>query len=436
MQVSLSSWAPVVHPGLPVSCLLPTLRTVLIASADEGLRGRLHGALAKLRWQVYEAAGGADAMAQLDQLQPEALFVDGWLPDLQVEEFAELVRGQYPEMDLLRIDGLLLNVAARSPRRHELLQVLREVSEGNESEEARLPERSALRTPAGAEAGGYVQGEWLRRPIEVADDVARTKPTARIDGFLPEMVGGSAAMAELGKMVRLVAPRSTTVLIEGETGTGKELVAKALHRLSSRANKPFLALNCAAIPEALLEAELFGHTRGAFTGAVRSRTGRIEAADGGTLFLDEIGEMPLALQAKMLRFLECGELQRVGDNEPTYVDVRVIAATHQLLEARAEAQTFRLDLYHRLAVFPIDVPTLRSRVDDIPLLAQHFVGLLGRGSELKQISEAAMQLLCDHLWPGNVRELAHVIERAVILAEASPMIGPEEIRVRKRDRST
>lgn len=243
-------------------------------------------------------------------------------------------------------------------------------------------------------------------------------------------------MAELGKMVRLVAPRSTTVLIEGETGTGKELVAKALHRLSSRANKPFLALNCAAIPEALLEAELFGHTRGAFTGAVRSRTGRIEAADGGTLFLDEIGEMPLALQAKMLRFLECGELQRVGDNEPTYVDVRVIAATHQLLEARAEAQTFRLDLYHRLAVFPIDVPTLRSRVDDIPLLAQHFVGLLGRGSELKQISEAAMQLLCDHLWPGNVRELAHVIERAVILAEASPMIGPEEIRVRKRDRST
>lgn len=154
------------------------------------------------------------------------------------------------------------------------------------------------------------------------------------------------------------------------------------------------------------------------------------------LFLDEIGEMPLALQAKMLRFLECGELQRVGDNEPTYVDVRVIAATHQLLEERAEAQTFRLDLYHRLAVFPIDVPTLRSRVDDIPLLAQHFVGLLGRGSELKQISEAAMQLLCDHLWPGNVRELAHVIERAVILAEASPMIGPEEIRVRKRDRST
>ena len=155
------------------------------------------------------------------------------------------------------------------------------------------------------------------------------------------MVGASAGMMELGRMIRLVAPRSTTVLIEGETGTGKEVVAKALHRLSARNSKSFTVLNCAAIPEALLEAELFGHTRGAFTGAVQSRTGRIEAAHGGTLFLDEIGEMPLALQAKMLRFLECGELQRVGDNETMRVDVRVIAATHQPLEKRSDEGTFR-----------------------------------------------------------------------------------------------
>jgi transcriptional regulator with GAF, ATPase, and Fis domain len=148
-----------------------------------------------------------------------------------------------------------------------------------------------------------------------------------------------------------VAPRSTTGLIEGETGTGKEVVAKALHRLGERANKPFAVLNCAAIPEALLEAELFGHTRGAFTGAVQSRTGRIEAAHGGTLFLDEIGEMPVALQAKMLRFLECGELQRVGDNETLRVDVRVIAATHQPLEQRAAERTFRLDLYYWLRLW-------------------------------------------------------------------------------------
>ena len=159
---------------------------------------------------------------------------------------------------------------------------------------------------------------------------------------LPEMVGESQQMLELARLIRLVAPRLTTVLIEGETGTGKELVAHAVHQLSQRAGKPFVVLNCAAIPESLLEAELFGHTRGAFTGAVQSRTGRIEAAHGGTLFLDEIGEMPLALQAKMLRFLESGELQRVGGNETVRVEVRVIAATHEPLQQRADEHAFRL----------------------------------------------------------------------------------------------
>jgi transcriptional regulator with GAF, ATPase, and Fis domain len=184
-------------------------------------------------------------------------------------------------------------------------------------------------------------------------EVAR--PAVQKEPMLPEMIGASEPMRELARLIRLVAPRSTTVLIEGETGTGKEVVARALHRLSERAGKPFAVLNCAAIPEALLEAELFGHTRGAFTGAVQSRTGRIEAAHGGTLFLDEIGEMPMALQAKMLRFLECGELQRVGDNETMRVDVRVIAATHQPLEKLATSvgveRTFRLDLYYWLRMW-------------------------------------------------------------------------------------
>ncbi len=275
----------------------------------------------------------------------------------------------------------------------------------------------------------------MGRPGDANGAFERCLEPAADDEFLPEMIGSSAAMRELGRLVRLVAPRSTTVLIEGDTGTGKELVAKALHRLSLRANRPFIVLNCAAIPEALLEAELFGHTRGAFTGAVRSRTGRIEAADGGTLFLDEIGEMPLALQAKMLRFLECGELQKVGENEPSHVDVRVIAATHQPLEQRAEEQTFRLDLYHRLAVFPIDVPPLLSRMEDLPLLAEHFLGLLGRGASPKHLSEAALKTLCEHRWPGNVRELMHVLERALILSGANPEIREDNIRLRKRDRS-
>jgi transcriptional regulator with GAF, ATPase, and Fis domain len=255
------------------------------------------------------------------------------------------------------------------------------------------------------------------------------RPLEAVAG-LPEMVGESAPMRELAKMIRLVAPRSATVLIEGETGTGKEIVAKALHRLSERAGKPFVVLNCAAIPESLLEAELFGHTRGAFTGAVQSRTGRIEAAHGGTLFLDEIGEMPLALQAKMLRFLECGELQKVGENEMMRVDVRVIAATHQPLEQRSEERTFRLDLYHRLAVFPLEVPALRDRMEDLPQLVEFFLGQMGREMPRKGISAAAMESLTRHSWPGNVRELMHVLQRAAILADDRAQIGVEDIRVR------
>jgi transcriptional regulator with GAF, ATPase, and Fis domain len=245
---------------------------------------------------------------------------------------------------------------------------------------------------------------------------------------LPEMVGESPAMLELARLVRLVAPRSASVLIEGETGTGKELVAKAVHRLSARASKPFAVLNCAAIPEALLEAELFGHTRGAFTGAVQSRTGRIEAAHGGTLFLDEIGEMPLALQAKMLRFLESGELQRVGDNEILKVDVRVVAASHQPLRQRAKEKVFRLDLYHRLAVFPVSIPALRDRMEDVPTLAEFLLGKLGEEMPVKRLSAGAAKRLMEYDWPGNVRELGHVLERGTILAEDRREIAREEIR--------
>ena len=249
---------------------------------------------------------------------------------------------------------------------------------------------------------------------------------------IPGLIGESAPMRELTHLIRLVAPRHSTVLIEGETGTGKEVVASAIHRLSSRSSKPLTVLNCAAIPDALLEAELFGHTRGAFTGAVQSRTGRIEAAHGGTLFLDEIGELPLAVQAKLLRFLECGELQRVGDNEVTRVDVRVIAATHRDLEQRVVDGAFRLDLYHRLAVFPLDVPALRERLDDLPALANHLLARLGADAPRKSLSPCALHALGQHVWPGNVRELAHVLERAVILAADAPQIMAEHIRCRRR----
>jgi DNA-binding NtrC family response regulator len=401
---------------------------------------------------VREAGGGAEAMAFLEESRPEALLVDSWLPDLEVGEFAGQIRQMYPSMELLRVDGATDNGTVRSPRRNELLHALREAQETPMNDTA-VWAAAPIGVPVYGGVGAPVAGvsassrgmvdvargrqfatplpqavETGRRGAVVSDAAVAPAIAPRAPGMLPELVGASESMQELAGLIRMVAPRSTTVLIEGETGTGKEVVARALHRLSLRAARPFAVLNCAAIPEALLEAELFGHTRGAFTGAVQSRTGRIEAADGDTLFLDEIGEMPLALQAKMLRFLECGELQRVGDNETVRVDVRVIAATHQPLEQRAAEKTFRLDLYHRLAVFPIEVPALRARMEDIDLLAEHFLAHMGQEMPRKRLAAEAAAKLKEYNWPGNVRELMHVLERGVILCGERQEIGVEEIR--------
>jgi transcriptional regulator with GAF, ATPase, and Fis domain len=374
--------------------------------------------LAGLRWTVSEARGGADAMAQVEKVRPEVLLVDDWLPDLEATEFSAQMASLYPAMEVLRLDGTAARAGAggRSPRRSELLLALRAV------QDLPLAESSG---PSGETASARASRRDERR-----EGLGSEAPASA----LPELIGESRPMRELASLIRQVAPRSATVLIEGETGTGKEVVAKAVHRLSARSAKNYTVLNCAAVPESLLEAELFGHTRGAFTGAVQSRTGRIEAAHGGTLLLDEIGEMPLALQAKMLRFLECGELQRVGDNETMRVDVRVIAATHQDLEARSAAGTFRLDLYHRLAVFPLEVPALRDRLDDLPLLVEFFLEQMGREMPRKEVSDAALERLASYSWPGNVRELKHVLERAAILSGDSPVIGPDEIRWKVRHR--
>jgi DNA-binding NtrC family response regulator len=409
-------------------------RTVLLVSADAGVRQRLAARLAELRWKVREANGGAQALLALEEQAAEAMLLDAWLPDLEVGEFREQATLLDPQMDVLSLEGAWCAARedeadshARSPRRNELLLALREAREDGADAGVRLIGSAAVRR---ADRDAY----------RVAADGSVTDGSlppgkAMAELLLPELVGGSRAMREVARLVRLVAPRSTTVLIEGETGTGKELVARALHALSPRAAKPFVVLNCAAIPESLLEAELFGHTRGAFTGAVQSRMGKIEAADGGTLLLDEIGEMPLGMQAKMLRFLESGELQRVGENSVTRIDVRLIAATHQPLEERSAQGTFRLDLYHRLAVFPIELPPLRERMHDIPELACHFLEAIGRESPRQRLAPAALAKLQQHHWPGNVRELMHVLERATILAGANPEIGAADIRYRRAARS-
>ena len=239
-----------------------------------------------------------------------------------------------------------------------------------------------------------------------------------------EIVGSSKPIRQLLKQVEKVAPSDSTVLILGETGTGKELIARAVHRRSKRANRAFIRVNCAAIPQSLIASELFGHEKGAFTGALQRRVGRFEAANGGTLFLDEIGDLPMETQIALLRVLQEKEFERVGSNHPIAVDVRLIAATNRDLPAAVAAGTFRHDLYYRLNVFPMAVPSLHERVDDIPLLVEYFVGRFAKetGKTIRHIGKATLQQLQAYHWPGNIRELQNVVERAVILSETDTFI--------------
>jgi DNA-binding NtrC family response regulator len=254
----------------------------------------------------------------------------------------------------------------------------------------------------------------------------------------PQIIGDSPALRQVMSAIERAATTDTTVLLEGESGTGKELCARAVHNASARANGPFVAINCAAIPENLLEAELFGYERGAFTGATQRKIGKFEMAQRGTIFLDEIGEMALGLQAKMLRAIETKRIERLGGNQSIQVDVRIVAATNRHLRQQVASRQFREDLYFRLSVFPVTVPPLRERKQDIPKLANHFVERMSRdvGKKLT-LSAEALEMLVEHAWPGNVRELQNAIERAVILADGEKLlprhlnlaapIGPNEV---------
>ena len=245
------------------------------------------------------------------------------------------------------------------------------------------------------------------------------------DGF-EGIVGGSGSLQEVLDLVRTVALTDSTVLIEGETGTGKELVARAIHNISPRAGNPFVRLNCAAIPFDLLESELFGHEKGAFTGANAQKIGRFEMADKGTLFLDEIGDIPLALQPKLLRVLQEQEFERLGSGRTHRINVRLIAATHRDLTEMARRNEFRRDLYYRLNVFPVVLPPLRERRQDVPLLVSHFIGVFSRkmAKRITCIPNETLSALVDYPWPGNVRELQNLIERAVILSNNGVLPNP------------
>ena len=240
------------------------------------------------------------------------------------------------------------------------------------------------------------------------------------------IVGRSAALHRALKEVEIVAPTDSGVMILGETGTGKELIARAIHNRSSRRNQAFVKVNCAAIPSGLLESELFGHEKGAFTGAIMRKAGRFEVADKGTLFLDEVGDIPLELQPKLLRVLQEREFERLGSTRTQQVDVRVIAATHRDLKKMVEDGQFRSDLYYRLRVFPLNVPPLRDRCDDIPILVRYYVDKFARrlNRRIETIPTQAMEVFCNYHWPGNVRELQNFIERAVILSPGPTLRAP------------
>jgi DNA-binding NtrC family response regulator len=460
--------------AIPIPLLHPVsrtrTRTALVASADRNFRQRISEILTGLRWQVREAEGGAQAWGEAEASAPEAIIVDSWLPDLDLAEFLADFRNRFPQVDLVTASGASAEESPRGPYRQELLYALRRSQDTDTAAWNTAPalDNRPPALPAQISSGvfnGSAIGASLRTssalalplpiPIGIGSPPQEVFALAAMPQFnlpkavplrtdpirlsfppggelrtverLPELIGNAPCMLEVSRRVRLVADRMTPVLIEGPTGSGKELVAEALHRLSSRSRKPFVAINCAAIPEALLEAELFGHTRGAFTGAVQGRVGRIESANGGTLFLDEIGEMPLALQSKLLRFVESSELQRVGDNESIKVDVRIVAATHRPLAEHTQTGAFRADLYYRLAVFLIRTPSLAEHAQDLTLLVDHFLEKMGREEPVKRVDQAAMAMLAAHTWPGNVRELEHVLERAAILAGDEPLLTTQEI---------
>ncbi len=363
----------------------PARNRLLIASADPLFRKLLIKKAMYADAHYEEAVGGAHALAKLRDMECDHVLLDRYLPDLDSAELATIIQKQYPAVQVRFVDADSL------------------------AEEIEKPAAAVEKCGTVTESEISVAGEH---------ETARVTPFLAPEEPLSGMIGSSRAMQKVYRLARLVAKRDTAVLITGETGTGKELVAEAIHQLSPRSRHAFVVINCAAIPEALFEAELFGHARGAFTGACQSRLGRIHMAQGGTLFLDEIGELPLSMQVKLLRFLQNGEVQRLGSSDLYRVDVRVICATNVRLGELVQAKQFREDLFYRMAVFPIAVPPLRERQEDVSALARHFLAKLCADIRVteKTLSAGTLEFLQKSNWAGNIRELQHVMERAFILS--------------------
>jgi len=382
-------------------------RKVWVIDDDSSIRWVLEKALQKVGMTVVSFESGSGALEALAQEEPAVIVSDIRMPGIDGLELLERISSTCPDLPVIIMTA------------HSDLDSAVSAYKGGAFEY--LPKPFDV-----DEATALVQRALDVRDQQQEHDVTMDKPDA------PEIIGKAPAMQEVFRAIGRLSHSNATVLINGESGTGKELVALALHRHSSRADEPFVALNMAAIPRDLLESELFGHERGAFTGAQSRRTGRFEQANGGTLMLDEIGDMPAELQTRLLRVLADGEFYPVGAHTPKQVDVRIIAATHQDLEERVRGGEFREDLFHRLNVIRIHIPTLRERREDIPVLMQHFLGSAARELEVevKRLSPDVEKLLMQMDWPGNVRQLENLCRWLTVMApgqEIRPGDLPEEL---------
>lgn len=382
-------------------------KTILVVDDEPGIRNSLKGILEDEGFEVETANSGEECLKRLEQHTYGCVLLDIWLPGIDgIETFAQ-IRAEYPNTIVIMISG------------HGNIEM-------------------AVRT---TKLGAF---DFIQKPLQLEKTVAVVRQalaqrqiqldTQALLASECQIIGDSAPMKALRQQINIAAPTNGRVLIYGESGTGKELVARALHQQSLRATHPLIAMNCAAVPEELIESELFGHIKGAFTGANQTKRGKFELADKGTLFLDEVGDMSLKMQAKVLRVLEEQRFEPVGGTQSLTVDVRIIAATNKRLDEEMEKGNFRMDLFYRLNVIPFQIPSLREHLEDIPLLVEHFNQVHAHRNQRppKKFTSEAMELLQNYTWPGNVRQLSGIIERIVIMV-AKTKITIDEIPLAKAD---
>ena len=385
---------------------------ILIIDDDDEIRYSLNRVLSSRGFQVEEASSGEQGIECAREHAYEVVFLDNRMGGMNGLEALQHLRGVIPEAMIILMTAFGTTQTAIEAMKFGAFDYI--IKPFDLKKVLDLTEKA----------------------IQAHSDLARSRneyaPLLNSEDYKEGMVGSSEAMQEVFKAIGQVATSDVTVMVTGESGTGKELVSRCIHQHSLRSGKPFMAVNCAAIPENLIESELFGHEKGSFTGATQQRLGKFELCDGGTLFLDEIGDMALPTQTKILRALQEGEIQRVGGQAPVKVDVRLIAATNRDLESMVREKSFREDLYYRLNVMRIRMPSLRDRLKDVPELIDFMLQRLRKeqGSTVTQVSREAMQVLCTYAWPGNVRELENTVQRSVVLAQGDTILKkdlPREI---------